>query len=503
MAITRRQFLKRGAATAAAATVAPRLGWLSGTNVSYASGPGDAIVVFVQLYGGNDGINMVYPVTGAQRTSYETFRPTLKLPKTNAEMAPWVTEGFGSSSVLSIGANDDGSTYALHPAMGALHGIYQSGKVAVLPGVHYPFADHSHFRSEVIWYTVDPLGSSGAGWFGKYLDGAGFGPTDVPGVMLGDSLSPLFTPTQTSLFAFDRLSELRFPAQNETVLKQTVFGNLYAESALAGGAYPELAKIGQTGVATVENIQSYYKVGAGLANAGPVEALLLDADGDYDGDNPLVYASPLNPAVNPRLTDMGLARDLRHVAATIRANVGARFFHVAVGGFDSHANQEDGFYHSYLLNEVSESLAAFYGELNQSVSLPGGYSGYLTGNVASKVVILTFSEFGRTIRQNSRDPQKAGTDHATAAPHFVIGGSVVGGQYGAYPQLDDPGSENEDDLRMTWDFRDVFGTILSRWLNVDAGTLGPGPGKILVATPDVDADGRSYTTFTPIPFLPA
>src|SRR4051794_21038566 len=133
MAITRRQFLKRGAATAAAATLAPRVGWLSGTNVSYATGPSDAIVVFVQLYGGNDGLNTVYPVSGAQRTRYETFRPTLKLPKTNAEMAPWVTEGFGSSSVLSIGANADGSTYGLHPAMGALHGLYQGGKVAMLP----------------------------------------------------------------------------------------------------------------------------------------------------------------------------------------------------------------------------------------------------------------------------------------------------------------------------------------------------------------------------------
>jgi uncharacterized protein (DUF1501 family) len=85
----------------------------------------------------------------------------------------------------------------------------------------------------------------------------------------------------------------------------------------------------------------------------------------------------------------------------------------------------------------------------------------------------------------------------------VVGGPVIGGQYGAHPQLDDPGSENEDDLKMTHDFRDVFGTILSRWLNVSAVDLGPGPGKILPATPDVDPDGNSYTAFTPIGFLPA
>lgn len=504
MAISRRQFLKRSAASAAALTaLGPRLRWLPGTGVSYAGGPGNAIVVFVQLYGGNDGLNTVYPATGLQRTKYQGFRPTLKLPATNGEMAPWVNEGFGSSTVLSIGANVNGSTYALHPAMGALHGLYQAGRVAVVNGVHYPFADHSHFRSEAIWYTVDPLGSSGLGWFGQYLDGAGFTPTQVPGIMVGDALNPIFTPAQTSLFAFNRLSELRFPAEGETLLKQNTFRQLCDESDdLNPGLYPELVKIGQTGLATIDNIEDYYKVGSGLGNAGLVEALLLDGDGDYDSDNPLVYGSPLNATDNPVVTDMRLARDLKHVAATIRANIGARFFHVAIGGFDSHSNQEQGFFHSYLLQEVSESIAAFYGELNQAVSLPGGYSGYLTGNLASQVLIVTFSEFGRTIRQNAYNAGPAGTDHATSAPQFVIGGPVIGGQYGAYPLLDDPGSENEDDLRMTHDFRDLFGTILARWLNVSVSDIGPGAGKIFPATPEVDSDGNDYTAFTPIGFLP-
>lgn len=502
MAISRRQFLTRSAA-AGLAVLSPRFRSLPGTGVSYAAGPGNAIVVLVQLYGGNDGLNTVYPVTGFQRTKYAEFRPTLKLPATNGEMAPWVNEGFGSSTVLSIGANANGSTYALHPAMGALHGLYQAGKVAVVNGVHYPFADHSHFRSEVIWYTVDPLGSSGLGWFGKYLDLAGFTATQVPGIMVGDAVNPLFTPTQTSLFAFNRLSELRFPAEGETLLKQDTFRQLYDESDDRNpGLYPELVKIGQTGLATIDNIEDYYKVGSGLGNAGLVEALLLDAEGSYDPDNPLVYASPLNATDNPTIADMRLARDLKHVAATIRANIGARFFHVAIGGFDSHSNQEQGFFHSYLLQEVSESIAAFYGELAQAVSLPSGYSGYLTGNLASQVLIVTFSEFGRTIRQNAYNPGPAGTDHATSAPQFVIGSSVIGGQHGAYPLLDDPGSENEDDLRMTFDFRDFFGTILARWLNVSVADIGPGPGKIFPATPEVDSDGNSYTAFTPIGFLP-
>jgi uncharacterized protein (DUF1501 family) len=498
MALTRRQFLKRAAATGAAAGLAPGFKWFPGTNVSYASGPSDAIVVFVQLYGGNDGINMVYPVSGPQRALYDEFRPTLGLPATNAACAARATTaGFGSPTVLSIGANANGSTYALNPSMTALHGVHQAGKLATIPGVHYPFADHSHFRSEVIWYTLDPQGSSGQGWFGHYLNDSGiFTPNDVPGIMLGDSLSPVFTPTNTSLLAFNRLSELRFPADGELALKQAKFSLLYSKAAARGASFPELVSMGNSGAATVAHINDYYQPGSAT---GMVEALLVDGDGDYDPGNPLIYSSPLNETDNPEIADMGLARDLKHVAAIIRSQVGARFFHVATGGFDSHSNQERDFYHSQLLREVSESIAAFYNEMANGSANPG--AGYLVGDISSKVVVVTFSEFGRTIRQNAPGATAAGTDHASAMPVFVLGGAVNGGQYGAYPEFDDPG-DNDDDLKVSTDFRDVFGTILNRWLNVPLTHLDPmGAVKLLPPTVQVDDLGRSYTSFTPLGFL--
>jgi len=154
-----------------------------------------------------------------------------------------------------------------------------------------------------------------------------------------------------------------------------------------------------------------------------------------------------------------------------------------------------------LLNDISECVAALYNELNQSISLPGGYSGYLTGNLASKIVIVTFSEFGRTIRQNAAAAGTAGTDHAACSPQLIVGGSVIGGQHAPYPLLDDPRPDVEDDLKMSVDIRDVFGTILSRWLNVPTLALGPGPGKILEATSVADDDGNDYTVFTPLGFL--
>ncbi|HYC56775.1 MAG TPA: DUF1501 domain-containing protein [Candidatus Binatia bacterium] len=498
MALTRRQFLKRSAIVGAGAAVGPHMKWLPGTNVSYAAGPSDAIVVFVQLFGGNDGLNTVYPLNGAQRVKYDEYRPTLGLPDTVGGLAPFAAEGFNASTLLDIGQDTTSTNYALHPAMKAFHDIHLNGELAVIPGVHYPHADYSHFRSEVIYYTGDPIGSSGLGWMGKYMELAGFAPTEVPAVMLGGEYNPLFTPTGTSLFAFRQLGQLRFPAGSLSAQREAAFRALYVESADSDpGVFPELSSLGTTGVASVDKFAEYYR--SGCSASGKVEALLTDDEGCYDANYPLKYSSPLNPENNADLVGNRLARDLRHVAAVIRSNVGARFFHVNVGGFDSHSSQEQGFYHSYLLNTISEAVGAFWNDMKQTVSLPPEYTGYQTGDLSSKVLVMTLSEFGRTNKQNAGSIANAGTDHGRSAPQFVIGSTVQGGIHGEYPTLNDP--DLDDDLRMTFDFRDFYGTMLQRWLNMSAAQIGPGPGKIFAATPQVDDLGQSYTTFTPIPYL--
>jgi uncharacterized protein (DUF1501 family) len=502
MPMNRRQFLLRGAAATAGAMLGPHLRMMPGTNVSYAAGPSDAIVVFVQLFGGNDGLNTCYPLNNQQRLDYDSYRPTLGLPGSTGGLSPWTSNGFDTSGgILDVGNDALGDTYALHPAMKAWHDLYLNGELAVIPGVHYPHADYSHFRSEVIYYTGDPLGTGGLGWFGKYLDLEGFLPTQIPGVMIDNEYSRLFTPTGTSLFAFNNLSQLNFPAGSLREERKATFRNLYVESALADtGLIPEIAALGNTGVATIDAIEDYYLQGAG--NSGKVEALLIDESENYNRNNPLVYDSPLNPAVTPALDGMRLARDLRHVAATIRADVGARFFHVGIGGFDTHSSQEQGLYHSYLLQEVSEAVGAFYRDMKQSVTLPGGYSGYRSESLADKVVIVTLSEFGRTSHQNAQSAGSAGTDHATASVQFAIGApSVVNaGLIGAHPAIADPGVD-DDDLAMVNDFRDFYGTLLERWLNVPASDIGPGPTKLFPATASVDEYGNDYTAYTPLDYL--
>ncbi|HXC53491.1 MAG TPA: DUF1501 domain-containing protein [Candidatus Limnocylindrales bacterium] len=505
MALTRRQFLKRSATLAAGATVAPAMKWLPGTGVAYAAGPSDAIVVFVQLFGGNDSLNMVYPTSlGTQRTKYEEYRPTLKLPRNGAELTVWggsdpQYEIDVSKGVLNIGNDSLGTTYALNPAMKALHDIYDDGELAVVPGVHYPYADYSHFRSEVIYYTGDPIGSAGFGWMGKYLDLSGYSATEVPAVMLGGEYNPLFTPTGTSLFAFNRLSELRFPSGHDTTNRSAAFKSMYQESAASGGLFPELVNIGNTGVAAIDTFQQYYL--PGQTNIGKVEGLMVDGDGNYDPYNDLTYTSPLNYN-NGVFRDTYLTSDLRHVAAVIRSDVGARFFHVGIGGFDTHSNQEDDFYHSRLLQQVSEAIGAFWAEMKNNVTLPAGY---VSGDISSKVMIVTVSEFGRTNKQNNDTAQSAGTDHGRSGSQFVVGpASIVNpGITGPFPTLDDP--DLDDDMRMTHDFRDFYGTILQKWLNLTPAQIGPGNSpadpQLFVKTATPDWLGQSYTAYTALGFL--
>ena len=510
MSCSRRDFIKGlGACFAGSLFGGGGLLKLPGTNVQYSASPravqGGNIVVFVQMSGGNDGLNMVYPLNGTQRTNYEGFRPTLALPVTSDAFQPWVDKGIGGNTALDIGANVDGSNYAFNPAMGALHDLYTQGKVAMIPGVHYPSPNHSHFESSNVYTSADPGGSNGAGWFGKYLNSAtsGYGTLDVPTVILGDSQSPLFTPSTPGIFTFERLNVLRFPATNDAALKAMIYNDYCGiASGRDRAQFPELVKIAELSHATISHLADYYKPRGDTPYVpAKVQALMADKDGRYSRDNPLIYGSPLNTDANMKIEGNGLATDLKHVAAIIRANVGARFFHVSIGGFDTHSEQEKDLYHSGLLNDLSEAIAAFYGELNQAVTLPGTLTGYQTGNLSDGVLLVTFSEFGRTISQNESDNGKAGTDHASSAPQLVIGGKVIGGQYGAYPQLDDPGSEADDDLKMTTDFRDVFGTVLNKWLSVPVDDLGPGPGRILSPSPKKDGDGRDYVAFNPLGFL--
>jgi uncharacterized protein (DUF1501 family) len=145
------------------------------------------------------------------------------------------------------------------------------------------------------------------------------------------------------------------------------------------------------------------------------------------------------------------ASSLRNVAALIAAGMPTRVYFVTLSGFDTHVAQAAT--QARLLGILSDGLAAFQGDL-ESRRLDG------------QVVTMTFSEFGRRPAEN----ESKGTDHGTAAPLFVLGSRVRGGVIGDAPRLDIPRNE---DLAFRTDFRDIYATLLDRWLECpSADVLG-------------------------------
>jgi uncharacterized protein (DUF1501 family) len=135
------------------------------------------------------------------------------------------------------------------------------------------------------------------------------------------------------------------------------------------------------------------------------------------------------------------------VKRMIAAGLGTRVYYVSLGGFDTHANQPNR--HQQLMTELGEGLSDFVAELKKD-------------GLLDRVLLVTFSEFGRRVAENASQ----GTDHGAAAPLFVVGGRVRPGLHGVHPGLD-PADLDQGDLRWQIDFRSVYATVLKEWLRTD------------------------------------
>ena len=145
-----------------------------------------------------------------------------------------------------------------------------------------------------------------------------------------------------------------------------------------------------------------------------------------------------------RKGDGQLAQQLMMVKRMIAAGLGTRVYYVSLGGFDTHANQPNR--HQQLMTELGEGLSDFVKELNND-------------GLLDRVLLVTFSEFGRRVAENASQ----GTDHGAAAPLFVVGGRVRAGLHGVHPGLD-PADLDQGDLKWQIDFRSVYATVLEKWL---------------------------------------
>jgi uncharacterized protein (DUF1501 family) len=163
---------------------------------------------------------------------------------------------------------------------------------------------------------------------------------------------------------------------------------------------------------------------------------------------------PVTSSGNPPAGQLG--QRLAIINQLIKSNFGARVYYAVHSGYDTHAQQ--GEHHANLLRELSEGLAWFLNDLQQA-------------GLEDRVVVLAFSEFGRSVAENA----SAGTDHGTAGPVLLAGSKIKPGLHGATPTL--AAMENSD-LEVTTDFRQVYQEVLTKWLNIPShevlnGTFGP------------------------------
>jgi uncharacterized protein (DUF1501 family) len=118
-------------------------------------------------------------------------------------------------------------------------------------------------------------------------------------------------------------------------------------------------------------------------------------------------------------------------------------YYVSLGGFDTHQNQKGR--HENLMTQLAQGVSAFWADLKAQKN-------------DDRVMMMTFSEFGRRVEQNA----SGGTDHGAAAPMFVIGGGIKAGVFGQHPSLTDL---DQGDLKYNTDFRSVYATILQQWMD--------------------------------------
>jgi len=174
---------------------------------------------------------------------------------------------------------------------------------------------------------------------------------------------------------------------------------------------------------------------------------VLNATLKYSGVIQEAAASQVNIMQFPE-TRLGSALSI--ISKTIKAGMGTSVYMVNLNGFDTHANQPDR--HQELLTNITESVMAFYRDLE-----PTGRD--------NDVLTMTFSEFGRRVKENG----SSGTDHGTAAPMLLFGPALNGnGFMGEHPDLSDL---NRGNLKYTQDFINVYGTIMQEWLCIDQSII--------------------------------
>ena len=391
-----------------------------------AAGDSDNVLIFIQLHGGNDALNMLIPVS--QYNEYFNLRENIAIPEASNDPRRYIN--------LDTSVADD-KQVGLHPDIAnPFKQLYDNGQLAIVQNVGYPDMNLSHFRGrDIAFMGGDATSDYNSGWMGRFLDDTYPGyPDDYPSESMPD---PLGIELSGSL-------SLAYHRENGIPIGLNVgnpqqFYNLISSV----GVNPPIAFPDSYAGDELRYIMEFEKQSNQYA-----ERLrdVYDAGSNSSVEYPSTYdlGAPGSAKNNP------LSPQLQLIARLLAGGIKTRIFLCRIGGFDTHGNQVESYHPSYgvhaaLLYHLAEAVRAFYDDLSNL-------------GIESKVLSMTFTEFGRRAYSND----SLGTDHGTASPVVLFGSGLNGGIYGTNPGL------GEDDLRhgnlqYNIDYRQIYTSVVKDW----------------------------------------
>ena len=424
---TRREFLRTAALGGALTWTVPA--FLSNTFAALhaaaadsatqaVTGRDDTILVVLQMAGGNDGLNTLVPFGNDH---YRRARARI---------------GLKPEQVLKL--ND---TLGLHPALAGFKALFDAGQLGIVQGVGYPNPNRSHFRSTEIWQTASDANKfERYGWIGRYFDNTCKGCDPTIGVNIGRQMPQAFASSQPVGVSLDNPQNYRFLSGDRTGMTDESFRELNQPDDLAA-----MDAGGDNAGGTVASIS-----GAAMHAGSALDFLERTAmDAQISSDKILAVSNKVqNQAVYPASQ---IANSLKLVARLIGGGLPTRIFYVSQGGYDTHTNQMPT--QDRLLRELGDSVKAFLDDVKAQ------------GNLG-RVLVMTFSEFGRRVAENANN----GTDHGAGGLMFLAGGKFKAGLLGSHPSLASADLVNGD-LRFSTDFRSVYAGVLERWLRTKSAPV--------------------------------
>jgi uncharacterized protein (DUF1501 family) len=299
----------------------------------------------------------------------------------------------------------------LNPAMIGFRNLFDEGKMCLINNVGYPDPDRSHFRSMDIWHTASNSNEyKTSGWLGRYLD-----------EQCGDCDQP------TQVLEIDDTLSLALKGNNVKGLALKDAKRLYGTT--IDPFIHQLSKQPVSGDHHHDNAAYLYKTLAETVSSA-----------DYIYKTSKIFQSA---ATYP---NHQFGKSMKTISEFIISGINTKVYYVSLGSFDTHFNQQKR--QGVLLQQLSETVEVFMNDIKKN-------------GKADDVLLMTFSEFGRRVQENASN----GTDHGTANQIFLFGNSLKkNGIYNAAPNLIDL---DDGDLKHSVDFKNVYATLLKKWLNTD------------------------------------